>query len=256
VSGKTALGYLTPKLLAERIERDFPDAQVKLDGARYKVVPGKSGKQIVYFTAVRFGNGPQVGNILRDLRKAGIDLERPEPKPAPAQPAAKPAAPPQENTMSGPGPGPLATRAEVEDTREMVRTLESDLLGLLGQAEGRLTKQESELNALREEVAELRRRGPARPPVVSAADRMRAIVLAYFEAHRGEYLTPQVVDFNLVKSGKLPANRMKTAVATACKQLSKAGTIKGGGSNGNASDPMRGIYYMEPADKPKDDKQR
>lgn len=254
-------GTLSPNELAERCR--VWGARVELDGNKYKVYPADRSLRPLTFSAAHIpdARGSHYDNLLRDLRKAGVDVRQDPPSTAP-QPAAprttitNPITTTEEPTVSAPErktvPS-MATRTEVQDVRDMVRTAQETVLGMLADADKLIGELRDEVGDLRRDVrlltarVERAERG-GRPPEVSAAEKMRAAVLAYFEAHRGEYLTAQVVDMNLVRSGVIPADRMKTAVATACKQLSTAGRISGGGSNGNTSDPMRGVYYLDAVD--------
>jgi hypothetical protein len=264
VTGKvTRIGAIVPKDLARMCEAHPAVDRVILDGHTYRVFPKDRDERPVFFSSMRFGSSGMCENTLRDLRKSGIDVERvhePEPPKAladirtPSRP--KPTPPPQENdtvsaaTTTTPTPrrlGPVMTRDEGADLREMVRASSDATVEMLAQADGQMRElravveeQGRTLAALRREVRDLRANGVAVP---SKSARIREAILAYLMARPGERTTPQLIELNI--GDTLPEDRSASMVATACKELATAGKIQGGGTR-DIPAKAKGIYWYEP----------
>jgi hypothetical protein len=130
---------------------------------------------------------------------------------------------------------------ELAELREMIRnqaeTAETERLELLGQ----LGEMERRVRALEDQlVGGVERPGPARPATVT--ELVRAVVLRWFEDHRGLKITPQMLEMNL---DDLPAGRGKTTVAGVCRDLVTDGLLQGGGTREGVS-LLRGVYWMAP----------
>jgi hypothetical protein len=263
----TSLTALEPAELARMCaERG---ARVVRDGHVYRVYPPDPSKRPVFFSAIRTRQGASLDTQIRDLRRAGLDLRAPVRTPPAAPPKSVPArtpvrAPSRTATAVQPEPqedevpqtatpdrtvvphGPLATRKEAAELREMVRSSQDAVMGMLAQAEQQITDLKAEVARLGGEVTDLRAevtslRTGVKPP--SKAEQVRAAVFAYFEAHPGMKLSPQLVEVNA--EGTLPQGLHATAVANACKELANAGKLKGGASR-DSRNRERGIYWYEP----------
>jgi hypothetical protein len=237
------IGNITPQDMADRAEA--MGARVVAVGDKIKVFPPNGGGMIVLPT--RMGNGTERANLIARLHREGLDVMTPPEKPRPTPlviPAKK-------------GPATVPTT----DTET--------LLGLLGQAEQRITSLTSrvDLTVSRVEALELERDvlmrardnlvkrvteleragGTAAPAPPSAIEVVRQLVLDFLSAHRGLKMTPETIKSNIIDS--IPADAGATYVANACKDLALAGKIQGGGTNGRdgkAPSGHRGIYWMDP----------
>lgn len=264
--GSTSAPAWTPSEVAERCAA--LGARVELKGTKYRVYPPEGGGP-VFFNAQRETNGSHLPNVLRDLRRFGLDLqeagreERRSARPAPvalARPAVDPATaqrlterltgpdddPDDDNTEEAAVAAPRDTpadmaripfdaRREMSELREMIRSQDASHLEMMAQADVRI-------RALEERLDDLMSGRIVRPPSIS--ELVRRAVLAWFEAHPGLKVTPALLEMNL--GNQLPKGYGKTAVAGACRDLVLAGKILGGGpSTGSAAN--RGIYWMAEA---------
>lgn len=257
--GSTSAPAWTPREVAERCEA--LGARVELKGTKYRVYPPRGGGP-VFFSAQREKNGSHLPNVLRDLRRLGLDLagaeremrERLSPRPPTpltrsaisSVTAAKLAelvndtTTEQEPPMAAPKPTPPTSitfnvRQEIADLRETLRRQGDTALEMLASAERRI-------EALEAEVAQLRGRGGLnRGP--STSELVRRAVLAWFIAHPGMRITPQVLEMNL--DGQLPEGYGKTMVAGGCRDLTHAGRLQGGGTKAGEA-PSRGVYWYDP----------
>jgi hypothetical protein len=267
--GSSSAPAWTPREVADRCEA--LGARVELKGAKYRVYPPRGGGP-VFFNAQRETNGSHLSNVLRDLRRLGLDLaeaereiqerrstlvptavltvrDRISPETQAAIKAiateaiaARSTTPTteQEPPMAAPKPTPPTSitfnvRQEIADLRETLRRQGDTALEMLASAERRIA-------ALEAEVAELRGRGGLnRGP--STSELVRRSVLAWFIAHPGMRITPQVLEMNL--DGQLPEGYGKTMVAGGCRDLTHAGRLQGGGTKAGEA-PSRGVYWYDP----------
>jgi hypothetical protein len=266
MAGSTSAPAWTPTEVAERCEA--LGARVELVGPRYVIYPPNGGR-IIRFNRKREQNGTHLPNVLKDLRIAGLDLvaawreeqERRSTQPAP-EPLARPAldqataqrlaakvahsvgqtfsTTTKEAAMAAPTPRPSpstiptapAILRQLEELREMIRRQDESHLEMLGQADGRIRALEARLDDIMSGQA-------PRPPSIS--ELVRRAVLAWFEAHPGMKITPQLLEMNL--DGQLPETTGKTMVAGACRDLALAGKLDGGGPR--AGDGAgRGVYWL------------
>lgn len=75
---------------------------------------------------------------------------------------------------------------------------------------------------------------------------VRELVLAFFQTHRGIKMSPEVVRTNI--ADQIPEGAIHTAVANACRDLSVAGKLQGGGTNSKGKagpSGTRGIYWLD-----------
>lgn len=245
--GKLSLGQARPQDLAALCEAHPDVNRVELNGQTYGVYPKNVGKRPVYFSAARIGNGSNLDNLLRDFRKSGIDLERPATQ---EDTVSRPTTPERNSPIP-----PVATRREVEDLREMIRTAQETTLGMLTEEEKRITELTTEVGELRAQVARLSAGGVAVRPE-STSSIVRRLVRTYFEAHPGMKLNPALVELNLADD--LPAGVGKTMVANETRNLRDQGVLRGGSAGPTKGGPDRGIYWYEPeaVDTPEGDKPR
>lgn len=243
------IGALTPDQLADLCREQ--GARVELDGTTYKVWPTDKTLRPVFFSSVKLGNGASLDNRIRDLRKSGIDIH--------AQPVAPAAEPTQEDESMTAARradiSPIITQREAGELREMVRAASDTTVEMLATAERELraVKDETastirslraELAEVRAEVRDLRAGGPVvAPKEPTKTEIVREAVLAYFLAHPGMKLTPQLIELNI--GDDLPEGRGPTMVAGVCKTLATAGKISGGASRDRAN-RERGIYWYDP----------
>jgi hypothetical protein len=270
--GSTSAPAWTPDEVAERCRA--LGARVVLKSNQYRVYPPDGGGP-VFFNAFQESRGVHLPNVLRDLRRHGLDLleawqeeqeaQRRSVRPAP-EPLARPAIDPataarlaakvdhpvgqtfstttKEAAMAAPTPRPHPTtiptgpaiQRQLEELREMVRRQDESFLEMLAQ-------QEARTRALEEQLADiLSGEGPRAP---SLSELVRRAVLAWFEAHPGMKITPQLLEMNL--EGQLPEKRSKAMVAAACRDLALAGKLDGGGPR-SGDGAGRGVYWLaEPA---------
>jgi hypothetical protein len=266
--GSTSTPAWTPSEVAERCRA--LGARVELKGVKYRVYPPDGGGP-VFFNAYQESRGVHLPNVLRDLRRCGLDLqeaeqeerERRSARPAPAalaRPIADPAivaaiqaklaeassndttddteeaavAAPRDTPAAMPRATPFDARRELAELREMIRSQDASHLEMMAQADARI-------RALEDQLADLLSGRITRPP--SITELVRRAVLAWFEAHPGLKVTPALLEMNL--DGKLPKGHAKTAVAGACRDLVIAGKLRSGGA-GPATGPaaLRGIYWL------------
>lgn len=240
---KIQLGTPTPRQLAMMLAEHPAVKAVTQDGATWKVFPKDSTKRPIFFTSVRFGSGVMLANILRDLRRSGIDLERPEV----AAPTTK------ENAVVAPSPKdmpsstvtrlPRDAREEIAELREMVRRSTetsasevSEALGMLAEADRRVRELEGRVARLEGQLV-----GARKAPTVT--ELTRGAVLRWFREHPGMRISPQLLEMNA--GDQLPEARGKTTVAGVCADLVKAGHLQGGGTKSGVG--THGIYWYDPA---------
>jgi hypothetical protein len=244
---------ITPRELARRCRAHPAVDRVESTGTDYRVYPTDITCRPVFFSKAGFGSSGKCENTLRDLRKSGIDVERP-PDPIPT-PKPTPIPTTQEAPVSAPARpaphAPLMDRREGAELRDMVRLAVEGtdaVTAMMVEAEKRVAAVEADLAAAvarierqDREIAQLRSGGAAaRPP--SQAELIRNIVVDYFKSMPGVKLSPQVVDLN---APGLPEGRGATATANACKALANDGVLCGGGRR-EQSNREKGIYWYEP----------
>jgi hypothetical protein len=258
---KARIGAPTADQIAARC-RALPGVRVELSGGRYTVYSAVPGTRPVSFAASKHSRGSHLDNVLRDLRRNGVDLERSStPTPA-AMPQTKETAVSEQDrngramvtTRQELVP---ATRGEVGDLREMVRTAVERMttqgdaaMAMLAEAERRHDALSDEVTRLRGEVAGLRDEVAAARAVAgrevlppTRAEILRGIVFAYFQTIPGVKITPSIVEANC--GDDLPDGRGKTDVAGACNDLFKAGKLKGVPKRDGAG-RERGLYWYDP----------
>jgi hypothetical protein len=261
-SASTSAPAWTPDEVAERCQA--LGARVELKGTKYRVYPPEGGGP-VFFNSYREANGAHLGNVLRELRRFGLDLVEAERERRSATPPAqltRPVADPaivaaiqaklaeaadndttteQEPAMATPKPTPptpitFNVRTELAELREAMQRQGDTAMEMLADAERRI-------DALEAELAAIRTSGVTRGP--STSELVRQAVLAWFVAHPGQRMTPQVLEMNLDADGALPERHGKTMVAAGCRDLLLAGRLQGGGAK-EGSQPTRGIYWYDP----------
>lgn len=264
--GSTSAPAWTPDEVAERCRA--LGARVELKSTKYRVYPPDGGGP-VFFNAYRETNGSHLPNVLRELRRCGLDLVEAEQERRSAttpSPMTRQVVDPeimaaiqaklsaaadddttteQEPAMAAPKPTPptpitFNVRTELAQLREAMQRQGDTAMEMLADAERRI-------GALEAELAAIRSGGVARGP--STSELVRQAVLAWFVAHPGQRMTPQVLEMNLDADGGLPAGTGKTMVAGGCRDLLQAGRLQGGGAK-EGSQPTRGIYWYDPAQDP------
>jgi hypothetical protein len=267
MAGQVGGATWTPREVAERCEA--LGARVELKGTKYRVY-GPDGGQPVFFNAQRETNGSHLPNVLRDLRRNGLDLleaerdaqERrsarpPEPltQQLPAEALERVASSPAAQRRYGTTPSmatndrsitvaspkdvpriPFDARREMAELRDMVRKQGDDALEMLAAAERRIADLEGEVAELRAGSNQLR--GP------SMSELVRRVVWQWFLEHPGQKTTPQVLEMNIAE--ELPEGHGKTMVAAGCRDLVAAGRLQGGGTKTGTA-PTRGVYWFDPA---------
>lgn len=254
--GSSSAPAWTPREVADRCEA--LGARVELKGTKYRVYPPDGG-QPVFFNAQRETNGSHLPNVLRDLRRNGLDLQdaereaqerrkserAPEPMTQRLAPevvaavAATRTTTDRRTTVATPNDVPripFDARREMAELRDMVRKQGDDALEMLAAAERRI-------EALEDQLADIMAGRTVRPPSVS--ELVRRAVLAWFEAHPGMKITPQLLEMQ--NDIALPEGYGRTMVAGACRDLAMAAKLDGGGPR-SGEGAARGVYWLaEPA---------
>lgn len=261
MTGNSRTPAWSPGELADRCEA--LGARVAITSNQYRVYPPNGGRP-VFFNSDRDSSGAHLPNILRDLRQGGLDvvgaweaeqrakrpvvrtaLERPlipDPDTVAAvraklaentTPTTKEAAmaAPRDTPASMPRI-PFDARREMSELREMIRNQDASHLEMMAQADARI-------RVLEDQLADLLAGRTVRPPSIS--ELVRRVVLAWFEAHPGMKITPQILEINL--EGQLPDGHGKTMVAGACRDLVLAGKVAGG-SPRSGEGAGRGVYWL------------
>jgi hypothetical protein len=244
VATKLQLGALTPTELADRVRNHPGTDRVELDGITWRAYPRDRSARPVFWSAARMGSGTQLPNVLRDLRRSGMDIERPPATtPAPTtqeEPVASPRDMPRTPTTIPTGP---AVTKELAELRDMVRrasdraeAAEKSALEFGVEAERRISQLGDRIARLEDQLA-----GGRKPPTIT--ELTRAAVHRWFRDHPGMRLTPQILELNA--GDDLPAGRGKTTVAGVCADLVRAGLLSGGAASGQPD--SRGVYWFDPA---------
>lgn len=241
---KIQLGALTPRQLALMLAEHPAVKAVTQDGVTWKVFPKDATKRPVFFTSIRFGNGVTLANILRDLRRSGIDLERPEPTPETTTKETAVAAPtPKDMPTSTVTRLPRDAREEIAELRDMVRKSTEANASEVGAALGMLAEADRRITELMGRVARLEGQLVGARKAPSVTELTRGAVLRWFREHPMMRISPQLLEMNA--GDQLPEARGKTTVAGVCADLVKAGHLCGGGTKTGAG--THGIYWYDPA---------
>lgn len=254
-----AVPVLSPDELAD-ICRSVEGCRVELDGTTYRVYPPNRGTSPVFFSSIRLRTSSGMANKISDLRRAGIDVRailaertKPTPKPGPPKQQEDP------TTMTAervPDISPAMTRREGAELREMVRKVSETcdaLAGMLAEADRRviaqaetIADQGAALDEVRAEVRHLRSAGPVAKPKakpLSRAEVIRRAALAWFTAHPGTRMNPAGLAGNI--GDDLPEDWQPSEIGGACRDLVKAGKIKGGATRDTPA-ARKGLYWYEP----------
>jgi hypothetical protein len=250
-------GQLTPDEIAARCAR--LGAAVEQHGHRWRILPPDRTKGPVFVSALYLGRGSALGNTLRDLRRAGLDIESPEAlDKAAGRPKAKAVGAQPAPGQTGSGAvtttdEPLdvtVTDSQIPSPAELAKRLEpvSELRRQLAELREQTKAQGDTILELVDRVASLEARPPVysgtRPRQPNPTEITRKLILEFLTQHRGMKFSPMIVHANLEG---MPGSMTRANLGLIMRELAKDGVIKGGGAREDINNPNmnHGLYWME-----------